>query len=280
MARMTLLLSIYPTRQSVPNIVTDLSLHPHNGGRFARGSSNPRESVADGEWGRFAIDSSARKMGRTGLNHPSSPTRSVIRAAEGLGEALVENVAAQRRFYDALWPHMPTVLRTAQVLCGGNIAEAEDLAQEAMLKAFKAIDQFHDGTDARAWLLTILRHARVDRIRARATESGTLSLDSLAQEPAGIPPAEEIDRQSVVENPEVVLAGFSDAEVIRALGRLPEEIRWTLLLVDVEGMDHKEAGEILHVPVGTIKSRAHRGRMMLREELLPVARSGRIVREP
>ena len=197
----------------------------------------------------------------------------------GPGETPLNNEAAQRRFYDAFWPHMPAVLRTARILCGGNAAEADDLAQEAMLKAFRAIDQFREGTDARAWLLTILRHARVDRVRSAASEAGTVSLDALPQEPPGSPAADEPRREDVVENPDVVLGEFTDADVIRALARLPEEIRWTLLLVDVEQMDHSEAAEVLHVPVGTIKSRAHRGRLMLRDELLPVAKRGRIVRE-
>jgi RNA polymerase sigma-70 factor (ECF subfamily) len=56
--------------------------------------------------------------------------------------------------------------------------------------------------------------------------------------------------------------------------RLPEEIRWTLLLVDVEGLDHAEAARVLEVPLGTIKSRAHRGRRMLREMLAEVNRDG------
>jgi RNA polymerase sigma-70 factor (ECF subfamily) len=173
---------------------------------------------------------------------------------------------------------MPTVLRTAQILCGGNVAEAEDLAQDAMLKAFRAIDQFRDGSDARSWLLTILRHARVDRVRSSASEARTVSLDALGQEPPDRQAREEPDRQAVVENPEVVLGAFTDADMIKALGRLPEEIRWTLLLVDVEGMDQKEAADVLDVPVGTIKSRAHRGRTMLRDELLPMAKLGRIIR--
>ena len=185
---------------------------------------------------------------------------------------------AQRRFYEALWPHMPAVLRTAHILCGGNTAEAEDLAQETMLKAYRAIDQYRDGTDARAWLLTILRHSRVDRIRSMAASAGTLRLEDLAQDHAGRPDFKEVDRNAVAENPEVVLEQFSDAEVIRALTSLPEEIRWTLLLVDVEGLDQNEAANILHVPVGTIKSRAHRGRTMLRGALQPSAK-GRIVRK-
>ena len=174
---------------------------------------------------------------------------------------------------------MQTVLRTARILCGGNGAVAEDLAQEAMLKAFRSIDQFQPGTDARAWLLTILRHAHVDRLRSLASSSGTVSLDHLQQLPERRPEVTESDRQTVVENPDVLLAQFSDAAMIAALGRLPEEMRWTLLLVDVEGMDQKEAAQILGVPVGTIKSRAHRGRMLLRDELLPLAKRTRIVRE-
>lgn len=191
----------------------------------------------------------------------------------------MDNELAQRRFYDALWPHMATVLRTAQILCGANTAEAEDLAQETMLKAFRSIDQFREGTDARAWLLTILRHAQIDRVRSRPSSPGTVSFDDLKQEPPGRPETSDVDRRALAEDPEVVLGQFTDAEMIAALARLPEEIRWTLLLADVEGMDQKEAAEILRVPVGTIKSRAHRGRMMLREELLPLAKRGRIVRE-
>ena len=169
---------------------------------------------------------------------------------------------------------METVLRTAHILCGGNSAEAEDLAQETMLKAYRAIEQYQDGTDVRAWLLTILRHARVDRIRSAAASAENVSLEDLAQDPAGRSESEDLDRHAVAENPQIVLELFSDADVIRALAALPEDIRWTLLLVDVEGMDHKEAAEILHVPVGTIKSRAHRGRIMLREQLLPLASGG------
>ena len=66
---------------------------------------------------------------------------------------------------------------------------------------------------------------------------------------------------------------------IDALKKLPEDIRWTLLLIDVEGMGQSDAAAILEVPVGTIKSRAHRGRAMLRELLTPLAKELRIVRE-
>ena len=73
------------------------------------------------------------------------------------------------------------------------------------------------------------------------------------------------------DDPQAALEGFSDQEVIDALQALPAEIRWTLLLLDVEGLSIQEAAGVLEIPTGTIKSRAHRGRAMLREKLLPMA---------
>ena len=186
---------------------------------------------------------------------------------------------AQQRFQDVVWPQMQGVLRTALLLCGGHTAEAEDLAQETMLKAYRAIDQFQPGTDAKAWLLTILRNARIDRIRSTGSDAATVSIESLVHDPvAGAASSPDIARGALADNPAIVLERFSDHEVIEALRRLPEEIRWTLLLVDVEGLEQKDAAGILDVPEGTIKSRAHRGRKMLRDDLLPAARRHGIVK--
>ena len=191
----------------------------------------------------------------------------------------MESEQAKQRFYELVWPHMSAVLRTAQILCGGNTADAEDLAQETMLKAFRAMDQFQPGTDMKSWLFAILRNARIDRLRSPASTSSAVSLEVLAAEPPSRPEPERLDRSTIEEDPAAVLNTFSDQQIIEAMGKLPEEIRWTLLLIDVEGMEHQEAAEVLHVPVGTIKSRAHRGRAMLRQTLLPVARQARIVRD-
>ena len=178
------------------------------------------------------------------------------------------------RFYAEVWPHAAVVLRTAQFLCHDE-AEADDLAQEVMLKAFRHLDQLREGSDAKAWLMTILRNTRIDRIRAAAAHQRDISLEQLVAEPAA-PAASTSD--TTWNEPEAVLREFSDRQIITALKELPEEIRWTLLLVDVEGIDQAEAATILDVPVGTIKSRAHRGRRMLREALTPLARELRMVR--
>ena len=139
-----------------------------------------------------------------------------------------------------------------------------------MLKAFRFIDGFQPDTDARKWLFAIARNSWMDRLRIEQRAAGHQQLSNFDWQPETAPAAEEPSALGDL-SPEQILEAFSDREVIAALQRLPEEIRWTLLLVDVQEMDHASAAEVLDVPVGTVKSRAHRGRNMLREILRPMA---------
>jgi RNA polymerase sigma-70 factor (ECF subfamily) len=181
-----------------------------------------------------------------------------------------------QQFYELIWPHRTIVLRTAQFLVH-NLDEAEDLAQETMIKAFKSLHQFQPGTSAKNWLMTILRHTRIDRLRSTASTPKNLSLDEMEIEARSTQPIEFGEEQW--SDPEQILNQFGDHEILSALHQLSEEVRWTLLLVDVEGMDDPDAAAVLDVPVGTIKSRAHRGRALLRKALLPVAREKRLIRD-
>lgn len=154
------------------------------------------------------------------------------------------------------------------------------MAQETLVKAFRALSSFQPDTDVKAWLMTILRNARIDRLRSRASHGRDVSLDAMPFEPAANDGGTAgADGHPAWDDPQALLQQFSDRHMIQALQRLPEEIRWTLLLVDVEGMDHADAAAILEVPVGTVKSRAHRGRAMLREALLPMAKDLRLIPE-
>lgn len=177
--------------------------------------------------------------------------------------------AAHDRFDRVVRPHLAEVLRSALILTG-KAHEAEDLAQETLLKAFRFIGRFEEGTDVRAWLMSILRNTRIDRLRLEAKRRHDVALEAMASEPEG--PADAPVAEPAWHDPRAMLEAFSDAQVTEALQQLPEDIRWTLLLVDVQQLDLKEAAEVLDVPVGTVKSRTHRGRGMLRAALLPVAR--------
>jgi RNA polymerase sigma-70 factor (ECF subfamily) len=181
---------------------------------------------------------------------------------------------ASKRFRELVWPELQLVLRAAQLL-SGNAADAEDLAQETMLKAFAAMDRFQPGSAVRPWLLTILRRTWIDRWRSQKGAAAEVSLESLGEDLAAGPVSETAPEsyKCIAE----MIEQFSDQEVIAALAGLPMEIRWTLLLVDVQELSLEESAGILDVPLGTVKSRAHRGRAMLRQTLLPLARSRRWV---
>lgn len=181
---------------------------------------------------------------------------------------------ANERFYDLVWPHLQTVLRTARLICRNDV-EAEDLTQETMLKAYRRIDCLREDERVRPWLMAILRNTHIDRTRCHKRHE--LSLDELEWDPADAEARDWSEPKDCWDDPDAAINGFGDSTVIAALKKLPRDIRWTLLLVDVEGMQDAEAAKVLDVPVGTVKSRLHRGRHMLRAILHPLARDLHLV---
>lgn len=158
------------------------------------------------------------------------------------------------------------LMRTAISLTT-NTAEAEDLVQETLLKAFKSIDRLTPQTHPRAWLLTMLRHTWIDhwRKRERRPDGQAMNLDSVAEIEQGEGAAGEHDTDWT--EPEDLLARFADQQIIDALRLLPEGYRWALMLVDVQSLTVDDAASVLDVAPGTVKSRLHRGRAMLRDHL-------------
>lgn len=181
----------------------------------------------------------------------------------------MEQSPTNEMFYKVLWPQAATVLRMALVLTNHHHSEAEDLTQETMLKAFRSLDQFQPETNVKGWLLTILRNTWVDRLRQRKNRREQFSINDVSEEPAA-PSASEPEPDW--DQPHELLHQFADHDIIAALSELPDDMRWTLLLVDVQGLDQVEAADVMEVAVGTVKSRLHRGRRMLRDVLLPKAR--------
>ncbi len=171
------------------------------------------------------------------------------------------------RFHKYVWAWRADVLRAARMMVRDG-AEADDLAQETLIKAYQGIEGFFPGTNAKAWLMTILRRTRIDRLRAGKRHEG-ISLEGAEMDVADRAGSEEVEFGGDVEG---LLEQFSDGEMIGALQELPEEIRWTLLLVEVQGMSLEEAGVILGVPTGTVKSRCFRGKGNLRGVLTSVFR--------
>ncbi|NNM88852.1 MAG: RNA polymerase sigma factor [Phycisphaerae bacterium] len=184
-------------------------------------------------------------------------------------------------FYRLVWPHRAMVLRSAMLL-SHNIAEAEDITQETLFKASRALPALQNQNNIQPWLLTILRHTWTDRWRGRAGEGQVISLEALATEPAERAAWPEVPASDEIEHPDELLECVSDAQLIRAIRGLPEEMRWAILLVDIGGYDYETSAGVLDVPVGTIRSRLSRGRAILRSLLLTdqFPRGGRHLKRP
>lgn len=173
------------------------------------------------------------------------------------------------RFEAVALPLLPLLYRVAYRLTGTR-ADAEDLVQETFLKAYRAFSQFQEGTNCKAWLLTILRHTHLDLARKMAKEPPTEPWDEMeAMHDGSQPNAKEV---------ETALEGSLDAEVEQALQSLPPRQRLAVILADLEEMSYEEIADALNCPLGTVRSRLHHARALLRQRLLDFARARGYVR--
>ena len=132
-----------------------------------------------------------------------------------------------------------------------NAHDAEDLVQETFLRAYRAFDGFTPGSNIRAWLYTILHRVRTDAFRRSRRSPRTVELPD---EGPPVPP------------PQDALAQGGE-DLARALDSLPDVFRSAVVLRDVEDFSYQEISRILDVPIGTVMSRIHRGRALLRAAL-------------
>ncbi len=156
----------------------------------------------------------------------------------------------ERIFEGELLPHLQSLFGAAYRMTG-NAHDAEDLVQETFLRAHRALDRFESGTNARAWLFTILQRVRTDAYRSRRRRPETVELTG---EGPTVAPAQN-----------ALASGYEDLE--RALAGLPEVFRTAIVLRDLQELSYAEIAQALEVPVGTVMSRIHRGRALLREAL-------------
>jgi RNA polymerase sigma-70 factor (ECF subfamily) len=151
-----------------------------------------------------------------------------------------------------------------------NKADAEDLVQDALVKALRARDQYETGTNLKAWLLKILKNTFINRYRRSGLERATFEgpdADPLADGWIG---AETL--RGVRDPESQVLRPVLEREIVAALDTVPEEFRVVVLLADVEEMSYREIADIVGCPIGTVMSRLHRGRRILKTKLVEQAR--------
>jgi RNA polymerase sigma-70 factor (ECF subfamily) len=181
----------------------------------------------------------------------------------------------KKRFQETMVPHMDLLFNYANYLTGER-AVASDLLQETFMKAFRFFDKFEEGTNARAWLYRIMRNTFINEYRRGKRTPNLVEFDEQLT-PYHFTP--ESTRESNDLREQIDAESFGD-EITRAIGGLPEKYKSVIVLRDVEDLPYEEIAEALNIPVGTVRSRLHRGRAILFEALKEYARSkGYAVRE-
>lgn len=160
-------------------------------------------------------------------------------------------------------------LYSAAMRMARNPNDAEDLVQEAYTKAFSAFHQYKPGTNLKAWLYRILTNTYINLYRKRQREPLQSNSDSI--EDWQLARAESHTSAGLRSAEAEALDHLPDSDVKRALQSIPEEFRLAVYFADVEGFAYKEISDIMNTPIGTVMSRLHRGRKMLRDMLADYA---------
>ena len=165
-------------------------------------------------------------------------------------------------FEEEFFPHIDA-LKTFAFHLSYDEDDANDLVQETYLKAFRFIDKYDQGTNAKAWLFKILKNAYINEYRKKSKRPTKVDFEDIV---------------SYHDSEESVLPGYLDLraelfdnmmgdEVTIAINSLPIDFRTVLLLCDVEGFTYEEISKIIDVPIGTVRSRLFRARNMLKDKL-------------
>ena len=238
--------------------------------------------------GNGATPAKSPAAGPAGALSDPAPEPGVARASDAPATDTVQDAAAQETIVDGQALDVATEtteerrvrferdamqyvdqLYSAAMRMARNPADAEDLVQEAYTKAFSAFHQYKPGTNLKAWLYRILTNTYINLYRKRQREPLQSNSDTI--EDWQLARAESHTSSGLRSAEAEALDHLPDSDVKRALQDIPEEFRLAVYFADVEGFAYKEISEIMNTPIGTVMSRLHRGRKMLRDMLADYA---------
>lgn len=174
-----------------------------------------------------------------------------------------EDIDSDQLFEKELLPHIDALTTFAYHLTY-NEEDAKDLVQETFMKAYRAIRSYVEGTNAKAWLFKILKNGYINQYRKKSRRPAKVDFEEFI----GYQDKEESSNVSEYQDLRTeIFENLLGDEVTVAINSLPIDFRTVILLCDVEGFTYEEIAKIIDIPIGTVRSRLHRSRNMLKEKL-------------
>jgi len=183
-----------------------------------------------------------------------------------MAELTKDEVQKQEDFEEEIIPHLDAMYNFALRLTS-DPNDAEDLVQDTIVKAFRFFSSYEKGTNAKAWLFRILKNSYINNYRKKSKQPNQVDYDEVSSFYETI----RADRTDTSDLEDRMFRELIDDDISNALEELPEDFRTVVLLCDVEGFTYEEIANMLDVPIGTIRSRLHRGRNLLKAQLMEYA---------
>ena len=173
-----------------------------------------------------------------------------------------EQAQRDRVFDNELLPHMDALKTFAYHLTFDD-DDAEDLVQETYMKAYRFIDKYQEGTNAKAWLFKILKNAYINQYRKKVKRPTKVDFEEIIS----YHDSDDKSSTSYLDLREEIFENIMGDEITTAINNLPIDFRTVVLLCDVEGFTYEEISKIIDVPIGTVRSRLFRARNILKDRL-------------
>ena len=176
-------------------------------------------------------------------------------------------VEKEKVFNEEFLPHIDSMYNFGYRLTFDE-DDAKDLVQDTYLKAYRFIDSFERGTNAKAWLFRILKNSFINDFRKKSKEPSKIDY----QEVETFYNSEDVDKTITTDLRVDAVQDMIGDEISNALNSLDVDFRTVIILCDLEGFKYDEMAKILDIPIGTVRSRLHRARNLLKEKLQSYAR--------